>query len=278
MKLFDIQDRATPPPPAAVRVNGREIPREAIAREIQNHPAETPLAAREAAVSALVVRELLLQEAQRRQLEAAPRDLGDGRYETVEDALVRALLDDALDLPEPTEAECRRFYENNRQSFESPAIYAASHILLSVDTSDETARAEAWANASDIAMLACEEPDTFAELARTFSDCPSASQGGNLGQVTRGQTTPAFEAALDALQPGATTSEPIETPYGFHVIRLDRRIPGEVLPFDAVSGKVAAYLADAVFHRAVHQFVRLLAGAADIEGADIEGAVSQLVQ
>ncbi len=278
MKLFDLEDRAAPPPPKAVMVNGREIPREAITREIQNHPAESPGDAREAAVRALVVRELLLQEAARRGLTAAPRELGEGRRETDEDALVRQLLDEAVCLPEPTEAECRRFYDNNISRFEGAAIWEPAHILVSADTRDPAARAAAHGKAVEIAATVAREPARFAEFARRHSECPSHAHGGNLGQVTSGQTTPAFEAALRGLAPGAITREPVETPYGFHIIRLERAIAGETLPFAAVSERIAGYLADAVFHRAVHQFVSLLAGAAEIEGVEIDGASSPLVQ
>ena len=126
---------SVPPPPKAVKVNGREIAREAITREIQNHPAESPGDAREAAVRALVVRELLLQEAARRGLTAAPQELGEGRRETDEDALVRQLLDEAVCLPEPTEAECRRFYDNNISRFEGAAIWELPLQRISIGLS-----------------------------------------------------------------------------------------------------------------------------------------------
>ena len=120
--------------------------------------------------------------------------------------------------------------------------------------------------------------DDFAELARVHSSCPSRDQGGNLGQISSGQTTPAFEAALECMTPGTLSAVPVETPYGFHVIRLDRCIPGQTLPFAAVEGKICDYLADSVFHRAVSQFISLLAGDAQIEGIEIDRADSPLVQ
>jgi len=278
MLLFDVEDRETAPAAPAVRVNGQEISRVDITREIQNHPAESPVAARDAAVQALVVRELLLQEAHACGLVAAPLELGAGQHETDEDALVRQLLDDALNLPKPTQDECQRFYKINIDRFHSPTIWEPSHILLSVPPSDLTARAAAQKKASEIIELLTKHPEKFEEIAREWSTCPSREQGGNLGQVSSGQTTPAFEAALSTMTPGDMSSQPVETPYGFHVIVLDRCIEGRTLPFEAVHSKISDYLADAVFQRAVSQFVSLLAGKANIEGVEINRSMSPLVQ
>ena len=278
MRLFDVEDRVAPAPPPAVRVNGKEISPAEIAREIQNHPAQNPADAREATVHALVVRELLLDAARQRGLVPEPVDLGDGQHETHEDALMRQLLDDELQLPTPTEEECRRFYETNIRRFRSPTIWEPAHILLSASSNDEPARDVARTRACEIINLARENPASFEQLARDHSMCPSREQGGNLGQISPGQTTPAFEAALDSMTPGTMSVEPVETPYGFHVIRLDRCIAGQTIPFAALETKISDYLADAVFHRAVSQFIALLAGEAQIEGIEFESALSPLVQ
>src|SRR3954471_14676369 len=109
----------TLPKPKAVSVNGTVIAREAIAREVQNHPAEKPILAWQAAARALVVRELLLQEAGRLGIEAAPLQDPEGRRETSEEAAMRALIEQAVVTPEPDEAACLRFYEQNRRRFRS---------------------------------------------------------------------------------------------------------------------------------------------------------------
>lgn len=61
------------------------------------------------------------------------------------------------------------------------------------------------------------KPSTFAALAQEHSDDASASRGGSLGTIPRGQMMPTFEQAAFALAPGAI-SEVVETPYGFHLI------------------------------------------------------------
>jgi peptidyl-prolyl cis-trans isomerase C len=279
MRLFDVNDRKTAAQPApAVRVNGVEISRAEIAREIQNHPAETPGAAREQAARALVVRELLVQEARRLGIGAEPEIDAEGRREADEEALIRGLVEAGVDLPSPTEDECRRFYEVNIDRFRSPDIYEAAHILFAAPRADAAAYAAA-VKAAETAIAGLQaRPDRFAGMAEALSVCPSAKTGGNLGQISSGQVTPEFEEALNAMAPGTLAAEPVHTRYGVHVVRLDRKIEGRALPFEAVRQEIADYLADAVFHRAVHQYIAILAGQAEIEGVAIEAAKSPLVQ
>jgi peptidyl-prolyl cis-trans isomerase C len=117
-------------------------------------------------------------------------------------------------------------------------------------------------------MLAC-EPGRFAELAAAHSACPSASAGGNLGQLTAGDTTPEFEQALLGLEPGETTNAPVETRYGLHIIRLDRCIPGRGLPFALVRERIAGYLGEQAHRLGAAQFIARLAARAAISGVDL---------
>lgn len=276
MRLFDVNDRQTAAPPTpAIRVNGVEISRAEIAREIQNHPADTPGAAREQAARALVIRELLLQEANRLGIAADEGPDPEGRREVQEEALIRQLIEAGVPVPSPTEAECRRFYEINQKRFRSPDIYEAAHILFPAPPDDTSAFAAAVAAAEAAIADLTERPDRFSKMAETLSACPSGKTGGNLGQISNGQTTPEFELALTTMEPGTLSPVPVKTPYGAHVVRLDRKIEGQTLPFDLVQSDIADYLADAVFHRAVHQYISILAGSAELEGVDIGAAATQ---
>lgn len=276
MRLFDIAERQPAPVPPPIRVNGTEISRAEIAREAQHHPAGSAAEARDAAARALVVRQLLLGEARRLGLVATPAALEGGGRETQEDALVRALLEKEVRVPSPRVEECRRFYKANRARFTGPDLFEASHILFAADseTSIESAAAAAAAVIDELSA----HPERFAALAAAHSDCPSARQGGNLGQFTADQMAPEFAAALKPLAAGEIVREPVKTRFGIHVIRLDRRIAGERLPFEAVRERIADYLADAVFRRAVHQYVAVLAGRARIEGIELTRADGPLVQ
>ena len=121
-------------------------------------------------------------------------------------------------------------------------------------------------------------PDRFETMARALSDCPSSTDGGWLGQVAQGDTTPEFEAAMASMQAGQLCPEPVRTRYGVHVLRLDRKIAGQVLPFAQVHQRIATYLEESSWRRAVAQYVALLAGGAHIEGFVMPAASSPLVQ
>ena len=264
----------------AVFVNGIELSDHAINAELQYHPAGSVEDAREAATRALVVRELLLQAARRRGIEQPdPLDNGEAdERETRDEALIRTLLAHEVATPEPDEATCRRFYDNNGQRFRSPDLFEAAHILFPADPEDADATAGAKEQAVSALAQALEQPEHFAELAKELSACPSGAQGGNLGQITRGQTVPEFETFLFNLEPGQICPVPVKTRFGYHVLRLDRRIEGRQLPFEVVGDKIADYLREHVWRRAVSQYLQLLVGHAEIRGIELNGASSPLVQ
>jgi peptidyl-prolyl cis-trans isomerase C len=265
------------PQPETVSVNGVAISRDAIAREVQHHKASKPIEAWQSAARALVIRELLLQRVRCLGIASSPRDNGSGRRETDEEALLRALIEEEVATPDPDEVACRRYFEQNRRRFRSQPIYAASHILFAA----LQAQAESYARARVLANSVLAElkryPEKFADLARAHSACPSAAQGGSLGQITVGQTTPEFERALERLNLGAITEAPVDTCYGLHIIRLDGKIEGKDLPFELVADRIAAYLRANVMHRATAQYVARLVSNARIAGIEIAGAEAHRV-
>jgi peptidyl-prolyl cis-trans isomerase C len=260
-----------------VKVNGVVIPRDAIAREVQHHPARNPAESLKAAARALVVRELLLQETRRLEIGAEPLTDAEGRRETAEEAAVRALVDREVRTPTADETARRRYYEQNRRVFRSADIYEAAHILFAANKADAVAYAQAHGAAKAALAMLREHPERFADLARAQSACPSAAQGGNLGQITEGQTTPEFEQALFELEPGSIGPEPVATRYGFHIIRLDRRHESRELPFELVADRIAEYMQESVQRRALAQYIARLATAAQIEGVDLANAEAMRV-
>ena len=265
---------------AAVRtvgVNGAVIAAADIAREVQNHAEATPAEAWTEATRALVIRELLRQRACTLGLAAAPQS-HDGLRETAEEALIRALLETEVRTPKADDDACRRYYQSNPARFRSPDLFEPQHILFKASRDDSAAYARALARATVVLAEVKAAPERFESLARALSDCPSAGEGGRLGQVARGDTTPAFEAALASLQPGQICPEPVCTGYGVHVLRLDRKVAGRVLPLEQVCVRIAAYLEERSWRRGVAQYVALLAGHARITGFEMPGAASPLVQ
>jgi len=249
-----------------VAVNGTEIPHAAIDREIQNHPAESTETARIEAARALIVRELLLQEARRLGLKPTVHFDDDGRRETEEEALIGALLEAKVDTPKPDTAACRRYYEEHPDRFLSPDLFEPAHILLSASPADPDAYSEAVRRAEAIIETLRADPKKFSDIAREQSACSSAADGGGLGQVLQGQTAPEFETFLFALEEGQICPVPVKSRYGVHVLRLDRKIAGRLLPFEAVHDKIEAYLEEAGWRCGVADFIDDLVTRAEIEG------------
>lgn len=265
------------PKPKTISVNGVVVTREAIAREVQNHPADKPILAWQAAARALVVRELLLQESARLCIDAVPLSDPDGRIETADEAAMRTLVEREVVTPEPDEAACRRFYEQNRQRFRMGDLYEAAHILVAAPRGDVPARTAARATADSLLAAIKLDRAEFADLASSHSECTtSASDGGRLGQISRGQTVPEFETALERMHPGEVAI--VETRYGFHLVRLDHRAEGQILPFEIACERIADYLTSSVEHRALAQYISILAGRAEITGISLAVANTPLVQ
>ncbi|MBS0562551.1 MAG: peptidylprolyl isomerase [Proteobacteria bacterium] len=261
----------------AISVNGAVIPDATIAREVQNHACGSPRQAWEAASRALVIRELLLQRARAIGIDAEPRT-EDGLRETEEEALIRVLLAAEVRTPKADDDACRRYYESNPRRFRGPDLFEPMHILFRADRHDEAAYAVAVQRAEAALAELAAAPERFEAFAVALSDCPSAQDGGRLGQIAAGETTPEFEAALRALEPGETCRQTVRTRYGVHIVRLERKVAGAMLPFDRVRDRIAAYLEENVWRRAVSQYVALLAGNASIAGVDMPAAQSPLVQ
>lgn len=84
--------------------------------------------------------------------------------------------------------------------------YRAAHILL-------TSKYQAEDILKKLRM-----GSEFSELARKFSNCSSAVRGGDLGELRIGKAHEDFEEAALSLSPGQTTSTPVRTPFGYHII------------------------------------------------------------
>lgn len=251
--------------PMMVSVNGIEITEAAIAAEMAEYPDDERVAAWQKAATALVLRELLLQQANREDIE------GD------DNARIEELLSRNIEVPVAEETYCRRFFDENPGKFRSPDLVEARHILLGAAPDDDEAREQARYEAKRLIEELAEKPALFEQYAGDYSSCPSREQGGRLGQLSRGSTVPEFESPLFHLDVGLAPAA-IESRYGLHVVFVDHRINGEPLPYENVKDAIARYLEDSVFRKSVSQYLQLLAGSAAITGIDIKSAQSPLLQ
>ena len=261
-----------------ILVGGTEIAATAIAAEAQNHPSDSPEAAWAAAAEALAVRQLLLNEADRLGIVAPEMTDPQGRRLVDEDARIEALLEQQVHTPTADEEACRRYYDRHPDRFTSPTLVEASHILIAAPRDDEARYAIALDDAKIILAELKTAPERFADIAQARSACPSAEQGGNLGQIGPGQTVDEFETFLFNLELGQLCPVPVKTRFGVHIIKAGRRVAGERLPFAAVATKIAAYLEEASWRRAVAQYVVILAGKGGVEGITLGNADGSLVQ
>lgn len=213
--------------------DGVEIPEQLIRDEMPNHPAASSGGAHAAAAHALAIKALLLNRASELGLEACPESDEAGRFETADEALIRQVFEVELTHDTPTEAECQRFYESRPDSFRTPELYEASHILLL-----ESAREIA----GDLITQLIADPSGFTGLAKSLSQCPSGQVGGSLGQVQRGDLVDEVEEVLLNMPQGAIYPEPVQSRFGWHILRLDRRVARQRLPFDAVHDRIRMHL------------------------------------
>lgn len=112
-----------------------------------------------------------------------------------------------------------------------------------------------------------DKPRRFAEMASRHSACSSKANGGVLGQLASGDTVPEFEAVLATMEEGGLAL--CESRYGLHVIRLDARARGEILPYEAVRPQLIEAHEKAAWLRASRDYVDGLVAAARIEGIDL---------
>ncbi|WP_321933232.1 peptidylprolyl isomerase [Burkholderia cenocepacia] len=252
---------------APLTINGVGIDAAAIAAEAEHHgAARDPL---DAARRALAVRELLRQRAVALALldERAPLD----------DAAVDALLERELThVPDPDRAACERYYARHPACFRRNDVVHASHVLFAM--TDRMPLAPLRQRAEQALADVVAAPDTFEAVARASSNCPSAEMGGSLGQLLRGDTVPEFEAALFDTDGIGVLPTLVNTRFGFHIVRIERRVPGDAVPFEAAADQIAAYLSARVRRQAMRQYVAILAGGACVEGIEFDGANGPLVQ
>jgi peptidyl-prolyl cis-trans isomerase C len=248
-----------------ISVNGVTIGDDAVAREVQHHPAPNRDEAERQAATALVVRELLLQRVSEREIGGADDDQRIGN-----------LIDSEIRIPEPTEEEIARYYRRNGLQFTSPALYRAAHIFFPARASNEAASAAAKEKSEAVLAEVTADPDRFGELAQAHSACSSKEQGGSLGLVRKGDTNPEIEQTMAVMDVGSIRL--VRSRHGYHVLRLDDRAPATSLPLEQAKGWIAEHFRKTSKRRAIAQYLQLLTARAKIEGIELAAADSPLVQ
>ena len=185
--------------------------------------------------------------------------------------------------PEPSDEACQRHYEANRSRFVVGQSAHLRHVLFAVTPRIDV---QALAQRAEQALLSLSQSGksdvSFEQIAQTLSNCPSGSEGGDLGWVTPNDCVPELSQWLFfspevQVAPGLHPRL-VHTRFGLHIIEILERNPGRQLSFDEVKTSVKQQLLHKSRATALKQYMMLLVGQAKIQGIELEGADTPLVQ
>jgi len=156
-----------------------------------------------------------------------------------------------------TPQELEAFYKQNPDQFKQPETVRASHILFPVDTSATADFKKSTRAQAEAVLKRAKAGEDFGALAKEFSKDSSAAAGGDLNFFPRGQMVPAFDQAAFALKPGEI-SDIVESPFGFHIIKVTDRRPERAVPLAEVSDRLSQFLKQRKQQELMQQFVESL--------------------
>ena len=235
------------------------------------------------ALRELAYSELLRQHAVMKGLLPRHKELTAPELGEAERKVIEAMVDQEVQSRQPQEDECRRYYEANPSQFIVGQAAHVRHILFAVTPG---VNVQALAVHAERALLELSHkgvrPDRFAQLAAELSNCPSSAQGGDLGWIGPDDCAPELATELFHLKHAQTATgvhpRLFHTRFGFHIIDVIERRLGTQPAYDEVRERISALLTMQSRARALHQYMSLLVGEAEVEGIVLEGADSPLVQ
>ncbi|RMX00681.1 peptidylprolyl isomerase [Allofranklinella schreckenbergeri] len=238
-----------------ITVNGVELCDAEVEQELPKHQdADNPL---HQAVIARILRRVMLDEAARLGIDTAD-----------EEQAVSDLLEQQAPYPTPDDDACRRFYAANQARYVVGECIEADHILFQVTPGVNLQGL--ILQAEDVLARLQEQPERFAEFARHYSNCPSSALGGNLGQISRGDTVPEFERVAFGIAAGTIHPKLVHSRHGLHIIRVNRRSEGKLRPYEDIAGEIAQALGALGRDTAWRQYAKVLVSRADITGIDLD--------
>ncbi|MGC9162807.1 MAG: peptidylprolyl isomerase [Thiomonas sp.] len=214
-------------------VNGKPIPQslaDTVAANMakqQGQPVTPQL--KDMVKNELINREVLVQEADKLGLEKDPTVQDEIRFSR-QNILIRALFNAYLQKHPITEAQIKAKYDEFAKSF-GTTEYKAQHILVPSEK-----------EAQDI-IAQLKKGAKFSELAKKYSkDTGSAANGGDLGWSSPANYVPPFAKALESLKPGQYTQTPVQSQFGWHIIKLDATRPAKPPTLEQLKPQIQAEL------------------------------------
>jgi peptidyl-prolyl cis-trans isomerase C len=195
---------------------------------------------------------------------------------------IETLLDQELQVPEPSEEACRRHHAANQAShYTTGERVHVRHILFAVTPGVDLNALRKQAEGTLLNVRCFDSnntDDAFAKAAKTLSNCPSGAEGGQLGWLTTSDCAPEFAKELFGHAEVGVLPRLVHSRFGLHVVEVMEREAGLAQPFDSVHGAVRMTLKQQTFVTALRQYLSLLAGEASVQGVDLEAADTPLVQ
>ena len=171
----------------------------------------------------------------------------------------RRLEDLCKDMPEPSQEDIDKRYDQNKEQFKSPEQIRVSHIVKHISWQTDEAAAQ---NIIKKAQDELKKGAVFETLAEKYSDCPE--NGGDLGYITRGQMVEEFEDVVFNLGIGQTSGI-FRTRFGFHIAKLYDRKPPALPPLKEVKDQIINALKEQAKSKAIDDFIDKLKSKAKIE-------------
>ncbi len=215
-------------------VNGGTITTGDFNRELKNLPeylkamAETPQGRKEM-LDTMVIRELILQQAAKDGIDKSP-EIEEKLKDLKKRLIVEAFLKKKVEADtQVSDADLKKFYEQNKDKFKTGDQIKASHILVKTEK-----------EAKDI-LAQIKAGGNFEALAKKYSVDSSAAKGGDLGWFGKGSMVPVFEKAALGLKEGQV-SDVVKSDFGYHIIKLTGKRAAGVRPFEEVKEQIKAAL------------------------------------
>ena len=164
-----------------------------------------------------------------------------------------------------TDADAKKFYDENQTEFQNPDSVKASHILFLVNKDDSEDVVKQKQAAAQKAADRAKKGEDFTKLAKELSEEPGAKEsGGDLGFFSKDRMVPEFAEVAFKQTPGEI-SAPVRTQFGWHVIKVTDKKPAGTLPFDQVKEQINSYLKGTKQREAVQGVLKGLKESATIE-------------
>ena len=196
--------------------------------------------------------------------------------------VIEDMLDASVVTPEPTPEACARYYESHKPRFTHGQQAKLRHILFAVTPGVPVQKLAERAEAALLELTHKDAPvERFAQLAAELSNCPSGAQGGELGWVGPQDCAPELAQFLFMQDGGVAKGlQPrlVHTRFGLHIVDVQDQKPGELAPLAQVQSRIAGELTLQSRATALRQYMLLLVGQARVEGIELEGADTPLVQ